>query len=618
MNATDLSKELSNQALSVAQYLLPNGKKEGAEWRVGSLGGNPGKSLGVHIRGDKAGVWCDFESGESGDLLDLWRLTRNLDMVQAIKEVKEYLNVRDITPNFVAQTKKYDPPVIKKFQAPISQVAEYLINDRKLTQETIDLFQIGEAGSVIFFPYIKDGETVMLKQDSIRRGKDGKRLKEDYVGPTSSNQKPILFGWQALKGDVRRIIITEGEIDAMTWTQLGQPALSVPFGGGTGAKHQWLENELDDLEMFDEVILAFDNDEAGDAAAKDLINRIGQHRCRVIEDMPCKDVNEALQRGLVDPSIAKGWVEKSRHFDPVELKPASAFTDDVIEMFHPTGEEPGFHSPWPYTNTRIKFRPAELTIVSGINGHGKSEVAGHLMLAAMEQGERICVASMELQPKRLLHRLMRQACGVTNSVPSIPFIRKGMDWTEDKLWLFDLTGTAKAKRVLEVFEYAHRRYGIKTFVIDSLMKCGINEEDNAEIKAFIENICDFKNKYSVHVFLVTHQKKQESEVRRTGKMDVKGSGAITDLADNVLIVFRNKVRERIVEKLKSGQELSDDEQKILLKPQASVDVVKQRNGDWEGTISLWFCKWTKQYLPNENAKPICYVSKHDQSEVSYG
>lgn len=72
MNAKELSAELSRRAADVAAYLLPNGKKHGPEWRVGSADGEAGKSLSVRIGGDRRGVWSDFATGEGGDLLDLF------------------------------------------------------------------------------------------------------------------------------------------------------------------------------------------------------------------------------------------------------------------------------------------------------------------------------------------------------------------------------------------------------------------------------------------------------------------------------------------------------------------------------------------------------------------
>lgn len=66
------------------------------------------------------------------------------------------------------------------------------------------------------------------------------------------------------------------------------------------------------------------------------------------------------------------------------------------------------------------------------------------------------------------------------------------EWFSDRLWVFKLTGTAKADRLLEIFAYARRRYGIDLFVIDNLAKCGLDEEDYGGQKEFIDTLCDFK------------------------------------------------------------------------------------------------------------------------------
>lgn len=68
---TQVKRLLADRVQAVAEHLLPNGRKEANEWRVGSTAGEKGQSLGVHLSGAKAGVWADFASGEGGDLLDL-------------------------------------------------------------------------------------------------------------------------------------------------------------------------------------------------------------------------------------------------------------------------------------------------------------------------------------------------------------------------------------------------------------------------------------------------------------------------------------------------------------------------------------------------------------------
>jgi phage/plasmid primase-like uncharacterized protein len=75
-DARETAGLLAGRAPELARELLPGGHRAGAEWRAGGLDGAKGKSLGVHLFGPKAGVWADFASGESGDALDLVRLTR--------------------------------------------------------------------------------------------------------------------------------------------------------------------------------------------------------------------------------------------------------------------------------------------------------------------------------------------------------------------------------------------------------------------------------------------------------------------------------------------------------------------------------------------------------------
>lgn len=71
LSASDIAGMLARQVPALVVELLPNGKREGAEWRVGSLAGEPGRSLSVHLFGARAGVWSDFAAGEVGDALDL-------------------------------------------------------------------------------------------------------------------------------------------------------------------------------------------------------------------------------------------------------------------------------------------------------------------------------------------------------------------------------------------------------------------------------------------------------------------------------------------------------------------------------------------------------------------
>jgi twinkle protein len=599
MMAKNVSRQLSQRAEDIARHLLPNGHKEGNEWRVGSASGEAGKSLGVHLVGEKAGIWSDFANGDSGDLLDLWAVTRNLTLSEAIREGTRYLGID--FPKFEA----YKPLnfVRPKHKAMVelqlaSPVMRYLMDERNLTMETIRAYKIAERGRQIVFPYLRGNELIFAKYLGLDRTDNKKQI---AVEP---NCEPCLFGWHLIPINARTVTLCEGEIDAMSLYQYGFPALSVPFGGGSGKKHQWLEYEFERLAIFDEIYLCFDDDEQGQAASLELVERLGRHRCRIVK-LPLKDANECLKVNIAKETIRSCFFE-SQTLDPTELKSAHHFVDQVIDEFYPApGVHLGYDAPWQKTQGKILFRQDELSVWTGINGHGKSQFLGQIILHAMKQGARVCIASLELKPKRLLMRLTRQAGALAE--PSPEYIQAIHEWYENRLWLFDLVGTAKSKRLFEVFLYARQRYGIDVFVIDSLMKLDIAEDDYKGQKSLIEQLCDFKNQHGCHIHIVVHPRKGTDESQPPGKLDSKGTGAISDLADNCFTIWRNKEKENLNQKLVSGSELTAQELEKLKSADCLWCCDKQRNGDWEGRFAFWFHHASLQYLDRPEQKPIRIV-----------
>ncbi|WP_412758184.1 toprim domain-containing protein [Legionella bozemanae] len=600
MMAKEISKQLSQRAEDVACYFLPNGKREGNEWCVGSIAGEAGKSLRVHLVGEKAGVWCDFANeSDKGDLLDLWALKRNLKISEAIKEAAHYLGISE--PHFEShKISNFLKPLLKNTSqlSQTSLVMQYLTNERRLSTETIHAYKIGEKNGKIIFPYLRDGELIFVKYLSLERINGKKQITVD------PNCEPCLFGWHLIPQNARTVNICEGELDAMSLYQYGLPALSIPFGGGGGNKQKWIEFEYDRLSMFDEIFLCLDNDTQGKVATLELIERLGRHRCRIVK-LPYKDANECLKANVTKEEMLKCFKE-SRTLDPEELKSAKEFTEQVIEEFYPSLDAHlGYEAPWDKTRKKILFRPDEVSVWTGINGHGKSQFLGHIILHAMKEGAKVCIASLEIKPKRLLMRLTRQAGALAE--PSENYIRAIHEWYSDKLWLFDLVGTAKSQRLLEVFRYARQRYGIDVFVIDSLMKLDIAEDDYKAQKAFMEQLCDFKNQHNCHIHIVIHPRKGANESIPPGKLDNKGSGALSDLADNCFTIWRNKEKESLSQKQNNGIPLTPNELKLLEDSDCWWCCDKQRNGEWEGKLGFWFERSSLQYLENPNQKPMRYV-----------
>jgi len=155
-DTTEIKRALESRALEVAEHLLPRGVLEGPESYVGSLAGEPGRSLKVRVRGGKAGLWSDFApGGESGDLIDLWQAVKHLSLIETLDDTRKWLGL-DL-PNFEKRAKTYRRPDQPKCTAPKSAVLEYLTGPRKLSAAAIPAYRIGEDRRTIVLPSFLPG-----------------------------------------------------------------------------------------------------------------------------------------------------------------------------------------------------------------------------------------------------------------------------------------------------------------------------------------------------------------------------------------------------------------------------------------------------------------------------
>lgn len=274
-----------------------------------------------------------------------------------------------------------------------------------------------------------------------------------------------------------------------------------------------------------------------------------------------------------------------------KIRPAGDFLEETIAAFYPSGDAPRPPRPlWDKADGKIAFRPGEVSLWAGINGHGKSMYLSQIELDLMTQGERVLSMSFEMLPVRQMQRMARQA--YADQQPPVGFLKGLHGWTNGRLWLYDHNGSIKWEKVMAVMRYAQEKFGITQFIIDSLMKCVRGETDYDAQKDFVNELCAFAQARKVHIHLVHHIRKGEDEDRIPGKFDAKGAGAITDMVDNVFIVWRNKKAER-----------GDNKDQ---KPTAMLRCDKQRNGEWEGMLGFWFHPESMQYLERIDGVPMRY------------
>lgn len=285
-----------------------------------------------------------------------------------------------------------------------------------------------------------------------------------------------------------------------------------------------------------------------------------------------------------------------------KVRPAREWSQQVINALYARQQTAPVTLGWQKSEKAFEFRDGELTIWGGINGHGKSMITSQVALDLCVQNQRVCIASLEMKPEKTMLRMSKQAYG--SAGPSIEFIRGMHDWTDGRLWLYDHTGSVKPKKMLAIVRYAVENFGIQHFVIDNLMKCVPGDDDYNGQKDFVNALTAIAQDTGVHIHLVAHVKKGGSEYERPGKFDIKGSGSITDLADNLFIVWRNKRKEAVLDgKLKVP---AKEQGEVEFDPDCYLSIEKQRNGDFEGSIGLWFDMPSMQYIENRAQHPRRY------------
>lgn len=267
------------------------------------------------------------------------------------------------------------------------------------------------------------------------------------------------------------------------------------------------------------------------------------------------------------------------------VAPASEYKSQVRSRLAGETRTSGDLLPWSKSHNNVSLRPGEVSVWAGYNGHGKSQLLGQVCAWALRKSSWL-IASMEMPIDATLTRMVRQISATNDPDPA--YSDKFLDWTDGRLWLYDQTDTVEPKIILGLVHYA-ASIGVKHIIIDSLMKCGIRSDDLPGQAAFVDRLCWAAKSTGIHVHLVHHMRKGESEFKRPDKHDLRGAGEITDLVDNVFIVHRNKEKE---EKLRKNPHGENSE------PDATLGIVKQRHGEWEGIIALWFNAPSMQFTPD--------------------
>ena len=292
------------------------------------------------------------------------------------------------------------------------------------------------------------------------------------------------------------------------------------------------------------------------------------------------NLGDVIEKLTVTQETVKEFYNEGYSQAEFKVKSTDIFTDDVIKYF---GEEihSGKSLGWVKTEDKFRVRMAELTIITGPSGHGKSMWLSQVILSMMRQDTKCLVASLEMRPVLTLSRMITQALG--SPEPTDDYIRKFCSRAADKLYIYDQTGTTTSQDMIATLHYGKHILGCDVFVIDSLMKLqDVSEESLDAQKRLTNSLAVTCRDLNIHVFLVAHTRKMKDETEVPDATDLMGSSHIRNLSDSILCVWRNRYKEKLIDEGKT----SDDELKII--PDCKVFVQKQRNAQWEGSFNFWF------------------------------
>lgn len=403
------------------------------------------------------------------------------------------------------------------------------------------------AGNIVVFPFTERGAVT----------------KEKYRGPNktfwqSTGGRRTFWNADALddpalETGILPLVITEGEIDALSAIECGFPtSVSVPdgapgvkddespedlqpIGDDTTGKFEFLWNNRDRLKKVRRFILAVDTDRPGKRLAAELVRRLSASRCYFVEyPAGCKDLNDVLRD--FGPEGVTAALNGAKPYPVRGLYRLSDYPDK--------GDFPVFSTGWWTLDQNIKLFPGEFMVVTGIPSHGKSTwVLNLLCNAARLHGWHTALFSPEMPTVPYLRNKLRRMQGGA---------RPDVDAFIDEYFRFidsDPTGNDDddfdLDWIIDKATEAVMRDGIRCLVIDPW-----NEVEHAKrrdetmtdyIGRGIRSLKRFARQYDVAVIVIAHPTK---DVARDGKSrpvtlyDIEGSAHWFNKCDHGIVVDR--------------------------------------------------------------------------------
>lgn len=408
------------------------------------------------------------------------------------------------------------------------------LKKRGISEDTCKKYNIKvdlESGEYVFPYYDINGRLVACKYRTLDK-------QFYWEGDTKSIH---FFGSNTGKHG-KSLLITEGELDAASASQMTSfgMVVSVPNGAQSAAK--FVKSHLQWVEEFEKVYICFDGDEAGKLATEETMNLIKIGKAyRVV--LRRKDANEYLlendaerfKKDVFDarPLVFDGVVGKDTLYDWVFNTLSGRVT--TYEKIGNTGIR--------NLDRLFHLRTGELTTLFADTSVGKSSVLRWITSNLIYQGIKTMVIATEEPPKVWTLKVAGMLLGksIYSSVPDDVAV-KVADFMKENFVVANYTGTVSVDNLGTVVEYAVRQDDVKVVIFDNITAATADDPNTVTIiSQMMSKMNALAKQFDIHIIVVSHTKR-DKEVKGDnppGIQNAYGSGNIERFSDNIISLGRD-------------------------------------------------------------------------------
>ncbi len=410
------------------------------------------------------------------------------------------------------------------------------LQKRNISQKTCQFYQIYQYDQTLRFPY--------FTEDGVLQGVKTKNKRKDfrYEGVSTNT----LFGQHRFPSSGKRIVVTEGELDAASCYECmpGWPMVSLPHGAA-GAKKD-IQKQIPLFQGYQEIVLFFDSDTAGRQATDEACSVLPPGKVKVARLEGYKDASEALQANDAEAVRKAIWEAKP-------YRPDGIIDGKSLLTLVTTPQQPCQHE-YQFKGIQEKLhgiRYGELTTITAGSGTGKTSFCRELAARLCDQGESVGILELEASNRRTALGLMSVAAQEPLHIgeheeaklKSI-FERTIANWN---LYLFDGFGSFEPDLVYNRIEYMATGLECRVVFLDhlSILLSGLDGDERRMIDQTMTRLRSLVERTGIALFLVSHLRRTNSdqnheEGARVTLGQLRGSAAIAQISDQVIALERDQ------------------------------------------------------------------------------